>query len=172
MQRYAKSYKNLLVLGVIVLTACSSSSDNEIETTEMPMVAQSPLEGISAQNVQMTANSCRSQVENLWQMRAQVPRERIREFHIAVGRASESCDKLDHFNKQLATASQQEYIFKQNLSMAQTVAQGQALMPNQVMLGERQEIMGAQPLNDDEQMLYDQSYHEANDSGNPLSLQK
>jgi hypothetical protein len=101
------------------LTACSSSQD-------APPLPTVPLNdpSISAAKIQQTALSCQAEVDRLWQTRSDLPKEKIREFQISLGNASENCQQLSKFLEGLAEASAYERAFQQNIQVARSIGGG------------------------------------------------
>lgn len=95
------------------------SAPKSSETFMAPDIAP-----ISTDTLSAVAVRCRGEVNQVWQQKSSVPKEREREFHITLGIASEKCEKLAQVLKKLKETTHDEQSYQKNLEHARSTLQG------------------------------------------------
>ncbi len=72
------------------------------------------------QELEQAATQCKSEVEQLYAMRSQIPRYRMPYFQKQVGEAQMRCKKLQELAITIKKADEQLYTYKQSLQHAQS----------------------------------------------------
>lgn len=110
-----KSY--LYILTLISLSGCESFQ--EPETSGLPKVP-SPSEQllITTEMLQHVSTTCRQQIDQLWQKRFSVPKEKQKDFYEMMGRAVKDCNVLDEAFKYLQSMSSHYANYQQSFKNA------------------------------------------------------
>ncbi|MGI4851185.1 MAG: hypothetical protein ACRYGR_04525 [Janthinobacterium lividum] len=83
----------------------------------------------SLESLTQITQQCRQQVDALWKAQRRVPADRRRDFHIAIGQASKSCDDLTDLLKQFEQAHALKQSYEKSFKNAQNLAQSSQETP-------------------------------------------
>ncbi|MGN6670241.1 MAG: hypothetical protein ACTHJ4_01715 [Candidatus Nucleicultricaceae bacterium] len=117
--------KKLLAIGLtLCLIGCSSNGgideDNfDVDENELP-----PLASLSINQIIASSNQCQAEVAKLWEARSNLPKSKVREFHLYIGKTSEACARLQSYLNEFRKAGLAEKYYQHNLKMAKSIASG------------------------------------------------
>lgn len=83
----------------------------------------------SLESLKEVAQQCRQKVDELWQWRRRLPSVQRRDFHIAIGQASKSCDDLRDLLKQFEQADGLKQAYEKSMNEAQYLTQALQEIP-------------------------------------------
>lgn len=113
------------ILGIcltVFLMGCASNGslddDNfDVDESELP-----PLASLSINQVIASSNQCQAEVSRLWEARSNLPKNKVREFHLYIGKTSEACARLQAYLNEFRKAGLAEKLYQHNLKMAKSIA--------------------------------------------------
>lgn len=140
MRQFARFIRPSLVCSMLVLGGCETPSSDPyaaleppplpeaLETKapaqpgEAPVVDHTP--PLSSDELERVAGTCRGELQQLYELRRQVPRPRLQEYAMTLGIASDSCTKLINLLSQARHATHWQRAYQLNLQHAQSTAEG------------------------------------------------
>lgn len=95
------SKQYLYIFSVLLcIPGCISKEESE---TSLPLsnITISEKMLLTAETFQQISSTCRQEIDHLWQQRFSIPKEKQKDFHEMIGRASKNCNDLIEAFKQL-----------------------------------------------------------------------
>ena len=77
----------------------------------------------SLESLKEIAQQCRQKVDELWKQQRRLPPVQRRDFHIAIGQASKSCDDIRDLLKQFNQLNALKQSYEKSLNEAQNLTQ-------------------------------------------------
>ncbi|AIL12875.1 hypothetical protein IM40_04090 [Candidatus Paracaedimonas acanthamoebae] len=108
---------------ILFIPGCSSTEGPE---TAILLPEAPPLEHplLTTEILQQTSLTCRQQINQVWQKRFSIPKEKQKNFYEMIGRASQNCNDLIEASKCLRASTSQYTSYQQALKNAQSFIDG------------------------------------------------
>ena len=103
----------LIIAGLLAGCASNGGIDDDnfdVDESELP-----PLASLSVDQIFSSSKKCQSEITQLWDMKSSVPKSRLKEFHLMIGKTSEACSRLQSYVNELRKAGLAEKYYLQNL---------------------------------------------------------
>src|SRR5690606_9373214 len=105
------------------IPGCVSTEEPE-ETNLLPIDHSSAQPPVTTEMLQQTSSACKQQVNQLWQKRFSIQKEKQKDFYEMIGRASKDCNDLIEAFKYLQSTTHQYTSYQQALQSAQSYVDG------------------------------------------------
>lgn len=115
------SLKQHLCIFAVILCIPGCASTEEPETAPLlPEALSSGQPLLTTEILQQISSTCRQQIDQLWQKRFSIQKEKQKDFYEMMGRASKNCNDLIEAFKYLQSTTSQYTSYQQALKNAQS----------------------------------------------------
>jgi hypothetical protein len=119
-----KLWKVLPVALTVLTVGCASNGGLEDDNFDLDESELPPLASLSIDQIVASSKRCNAEVTKLWEARSSIPKNRVREFHLYMGKTSEACTRLQHYVNELRKAGLADKYYQQNLQMTRSIVSG------------------------------------------------
>lgn len=108
----------------VIAVGCAGNGGLEDDNFDLDESELPPLASLSIDQIVASSKRCHADVIKLWEARSSIPKNRVREFHLYMGKTSEACTRLQHYVNEMRKAALADKYYQQNLHMTRSIVSG------------------------------------------------
>lgn len=119
-----KLWKVLPTALTVLIVGCASNGGLEDDNFDLDESELPPLASLSIDQIVSSSKRCNAEVTKLWEARSSIPKSKVREFHLYMGKTSEACTRLQHYVNEMRKAGVADKYYQHNLHMTRSIVSG------------------------------------------------